>query len=52
MMTNEGKELTNATYRQLFNVSRNTASRDLQVLVQTGWVKTTGTGKGTHYQAV
>jgi Fic family protein len=51
-MTNEGKELTNAIHRQLFNVSRNTASRDLQALVQTGWVKATGDRKGTRYQAV
>jgi ATP-dependent DNA helicase RecG len=52
IMTNEGKELTNAIHRQLFNVSRNTASRDLQALVQTGWVKATGDRKGTRYQAV
>ncbi len=52
MMTNEGIELTNASYRQLFDVSRNTASRDLSVLVQTGWVKAMGTGKGTRYKAV
>jgi len=52
MMTNEGKELTNATYRQIFKVSRNTASRDLKVLAQTGWVKASGDGKGTRYQAV
>ena len=51
MMTNEGRELTNATYRQLFNVSRNTASRDLRGLLQTGWVKATGNGKGARYQA-
>jgi predicted HTH transcriptional regulator len=51
MMTNENRELTNATYRRLFNVSRNTASRDLQGLLQTGWVKTIGNGKGRHYRA-
>ncbi|MGH9838691.1 MAG: ATP-binding protein, partial [Blastocatellia bacterium] len=51
MMTNEGRELTNATYRQLFNVSRNTASRDLRGLLQTGWVKAAGNGKGARYLA-
>ncbi len=51
MMTNEGRELTNSTYRQLFEVSRNTASRDLQGLLQTGWVKTIGEGKGRRYRA-
>ncbi|MFQ5652754.1 MAG: ATP-binding protein [bacterium] len=52
MMTNEGKELTNTAYRQLFDVSKNTAGRDLQGLVKTGWIKATGSGKGTRYQAV
>lgn len=50
MMTNENKEFTNASYRQLFKVSRNTASRDLQFLVQTGWVKASGNKKSTRYQ--
>jgi len=52
LMVNEGKELSNADYRQLFKVSKNTATRDLQALVETGWVKAQGTGKGTHYRAV
>lgn len=52
LMTNDGKELTNSTYRQLFEVSRNTASRDLQALVRTGWVKAMGDRKGTRYQAI
>jgi predicted HTH transcriptional regulator len=52
IMTNEKKELTNAIYQQLFNVSRNTAVRDLQALAKTGWVKATGNGKATRYQAV
>jgi ATP-dependent DNA helicase RecG len=51
IMTNEGKELTNAIYQQLFSVSRNTAGRDLQALARTGWVKVVGNGKGTRYQA-
>lgn len=51
LMVNEGRELSNAKYRQLLNVSRNTASRDLQALVETGWVKVKGTGRGTRYRA-
>ena len=52
LMVNEGKELSNAGYRQLFNVSKNTASRDLQALVRTGWVRVEGIGRGTRYRAV
>ena len=52
LMVNEGKELSNADYRQLFNVSKNTASRDLQALVRTGWVRVEGIGRGTRYRAV
>lgn len=52
VMTNEGKKFTNTSYRQRFKVSRNTASRDLRALVNTGWVKATGNGKGTRYLAV
>jgi ATP-dependent DNA helicase RecG len=37
LMVNGGKELSNTDYRQLFNVSKNTASRDLQALAKTGW---------------
>ena len=51
LMVNEGKELRNADYRQLFNVSKNTASRDLQALVKTEWVRVAGTGRGTRYRA-
>ena len=52
LMVNEGQELSNADYRQLFNVSKNTASRDLQALVETGWVRVKGIGRGTRYRAV
>jgi len=50
-MINEGHEFTNTSYRERFNVSKNTATRDLQALLDTGWVKTTGVGKGTRYGA-
>lgn len=52
MMTNESIVFTNSTYRQLFNVSRNTASRDLQGLAQTGWVTTQGNGKRSYYLVI
>lgn len=50
-MINDRHEFTNTSYRELFNVSKNTATRDLQALLETGWVKTTGVGKGTRYGA-
>ncbi len=50
-MINEGHEFTNTSYRELFNVSKNTATRDLQALLETSWVKTVGVGKGTRYGA-
>jgi ATP-dependent DNA helicase RecG len=52
LMVNEGRGLSNTDYRQLFKVSKNTASRDLKAWVKTGWVKASGAGKGTHYRAV
>jgi len=51
LMVNEGRELTNSLYQKLFGVSRRTAIRDLARLVETGWVRQTGTGKGTRYIA-
>jgi predicted HTH transcriptional regulator len=51
LMVNEGKELSNADYRQLFNVSQRTATRDLTGLVQTGWVHKVGVKRGTRYTA-
>ena len=52
LMVNEGQKLSSVGYRQLFNVSKNTASRDLRALVKTGWVRVEGTGRGTRYRAV
>jgi len=51
LMVNEGQEITNSLYQKLFGVSRRTATRDLAKLVETGWVRQTGTGKGTRYMA-
>jgi len=49
LMVNEGKVLSNAGYRQLFNVSQRTATRDLTGLVQIGWVHQVGVKRGTRY---
>jgi len=51
LMVNEGREMTNAMYQELFEVSRRTATRDLKGLLKTGWVCQRGTGKGTRYVA-
>ena len=51
LMVNEGKELSNADYRQLFNVSQRTATRDLTGLVRTGWVHQVGVKRGIRYTA-
>ena len=50
-MVNEGREITNSLYQKLFDVSRRTATRDLAGLVETGWVRRRGKGKGTRYMA-
>ena len=51
LMVNEGREMTNTIYQELFGISRRTATRDLRALVRTGWVRQKGTRKGTRYVA-
>lgn len=51
LMVNEGREISNSLYQKLFDVSRRTATRDLAGLVETGWVRRRGKGKGTRYMA-
>ena len=51
LMVNERREMTNSLHQKLFGVSRRTATRDLARLVETGWVRQIGTGKGTRYTA-
>ena len=51
LMVNEGREMTSALYQEMFGVSRNTASRDLARLVDTGWVRRLGTRRGSRYVA-
>ena len=41
LMVNEGRELSNKEYREVFGISRPTAARDLK-LVETGWIQETG----------
>lgn len=46
--TNE--RITNQQYQDLFNISKRTASNDLQLLLEKGLILKVGsTGKGTHY---
>ncbi|MGB2771761.1 MAG: helix-turn-helix domain-containing protein [Anaerolineae bacterium] len=51
LMVNEGVELSNRAYRDMFAVSRPTATRDLRKLVETGWVRETGKGRSQEYAA-
>lgn len=51
LMVNEGKELTNRQYREMFGVAKNTALRDLDGLVRTGWVRQVVKGRSSGYQA-
>ena len=50
LMVNESKVFTNELYQKINKVSRRTAVRDLQGLVESGQVKTEGVGKGTKYR--
>ena len=51
IMVNEGRELTNRQYREMFGVAKNTALRDLDGLVRTGWVRQVVKGRSSGYQA-
>jgi ATP-dependent DNA helicase RecG len=51
LMVNEGRELTNKEYRQLFGVTNVTAFRDLSQLVKVGQAKVIGSGRGRKYRA-
>lgn len=51
LMVNEGKELTNREYRDLFDVAVSTAQRDLEKLTQTSWVQRIGQGRSLKYRA-
>lgn len=51
LMVNEGRELTNREYRNMFGVAKNTALRDLDGLVHTGWVRQAARGRSSTYLA-
>jgi ATP-dependent DNA helicase RecG len=51
LMVNDGRELTNREYREMFDVARNTALRDLDGLVSTGWVRQVARGRSRGYLA-
>ena len=48
-MVNEGREFTNREYREMFGIAKNTALRDLDGLVRTGWVRQVTRGRATGY---
>lgn len=52
LMVNEGQELTNREYREMFEVTGRTALRDLDSLVATGFVHQTGERRGARYSAI
>ncbi len=51
IMFNENQVMTNEKYRGLFNVSRQSATRDLTELVKHGLIEEKGGSKYTHYSA-
>ena len=48
---NEGKELSNRQYCDLFGVTYTTAFRDLSALVRTGQARKIGSGRASRYGA-
>ena len=51
LMVNEGKEFTSSLYQKNYDVSRNTASRHLNKLVELGLILKSGKGRHTKYKA-
>lgn len=49
LMVNEGKSLTNKEYRQKFDISRQTATRDLTELEEKNYVVGKGKRRSKHY---
>ncbi len=52
LMVNEGEEMTNRQYREMFDISYRTAARDLNGLVDLGQARQIGQGRSTSYVAV
>ena len=51
LMVNEGRELSNKDYREMFDVSNATAYTDLSQVVDLGYVKGVGKGRARQYMA-
>ncbi len=51
LMVNEGAELTNRRYRDIFDISYRTAARDLNGLIDIGQARRIGKGRSTRYVA-
>ena len=51
LMVNEGREMTNREYRERFRVTHTTAHRDVRQLLELGWVRAVGQGRGRKYVA-
>jgi ATP-dependent DNA helicase RecG len=51
LMVNEGEEMTNRQYREMFDISYRTAARDLNDLVDTDQARQIGKGRSTRYVA-
>ena len=51
LMVNEGDEMTNRQYREMFDITARTALRDLKGLVEAGQVRQVGQGRSVRYVA-
>jgi len=51
-MVNEGQEMTNRKYREMFGVGNQTAVRELKGLVAKGQARRVGQGRATRYEAI
>ena len=51
ILVNEGRELTNREYRQMFDITYVTAFRDLTELVNTDQARMIGSGRSRRYRA-
>ena len=52
LMVNEGQEMTNREYREMFDVGNQTAARELEGLVEKGQAGRIGRGRVTQYEAI
>ena len=51
LMVNEGEEVTNGEYREMFDVTARTALRDLKGLLEADQVRQVGQGRSVGYVA-